>query len=71
MGEKTRKDNMILNTEHQKVNKGSGELEQGTREMTEERLLELLYQQKANSVRGIGKSLGIKNCDKQQKHEII
>ena len=58
-------------TEHQKINKGSGELEQGTREMTEERLLELLYQEKANSVRGFGKSLGIKNCDKQQKHEII
>ena len=68
---KTKKDNMLLNTEHQKVNKYSGELEQGTREMTEERLLELLYQEKANSVRGIGKSLDIKNCDKQQKHEII
>ena len=42
LGPFTRADDIVLNTEHRKINKGNGELEEESREMSQERILEML-----------------------------
>ena len=42
LGPFTRADDIVLNTEHRKINKGNGKLEEECREMSQERILEML-----------------------------
>ena len=43
LGPFTRADDIVLNTERRKVNKGNGKLEKECREMSQERILEMLF----------------------------
>ena len=58
MSKKTRKGDFLLNTEHRKANKATGELEKDCREITEERLLELLHNHTFAEVEKFARSLG-------------
>ena len=69
IGPKTRKGPMIMNTEHRKVHQENGEIESDCREVTEERLLELLQQATLKEVTSFTKQLGIK--PKGSKLDII
>ncbi len=60
IGTNTRRGSLVLNTEHRKVNKQNGELEGDCREITEERLVELLQHSSRNEVESFAKSLGSK-----------
>ena len=59
---KTRRNKLLINTEHRKVSRHAQELEIDCREVTEERILELLSQSKASDVAKLAKTLGLKNC---------
>ena len=62
IGKKTRRNKFLINTEHRKVSRHTQELEKDCREVTEERILELLSQSKASDVAKLPKTLGLKNC---------
>ena len=55
---KTRKGDFVLNTEHRKVNRKTGELEKDCRDITEERLMELLQDRTYAEVQSFARSLG-------------
>lgn len=50
---------MLLNTEHCKVNRSSGELETDCRDITEERLLELLHNSTLKEAKSFAQSIGL------------
>lgn len=50
----------MLNTDHRKVDSSSGELKNDCRDITEERLLELLHNSTLKEVQSFAKSLGFK-----------
>ena len=60
MGKMTRKNDLLLNTEHRKVDRNSGELERDCRDITEERLLELLNNSTSKEVSSFASTLGLK-----------
>ena len=60
IGKHTRAQPQLLNTEHREVKKGSLKYEDDCREITEERLFELLNQSTAGEVKKFAKSLGCK-----------
>ena len=62
IGKKTRRNKFLINTEHRKVSRHPQELEKDCREVTEERILELLSQSKASDAAKLAKTLGFKNC---------
>ena len=59
LGRKTRVDNQLVNTEHKKVRQEDGQLEQDCREITEERLLEMLHQSTLKEIHSFAKQLGL------------
>ena len=59
---KTRRNKILINTEHRKVSRHTQELEKDCKEVTEERILELLNQSKASDKAKLAKTLGLKNC---------
>ena len=60
IGRSTRRSSLLLNTEHRKVDRSSGELENDCRDITEERLLELLHNSTLKEVQSFAKPLGFK-----------
>ena len=62
IGKKTRRNKFLINTEHRKVSRHTQKLKKDCREVTEERILELLSQSKASDVAKLAKTLGLKNC---------
>ena len=60
IGRSTRRSSLLLNTEHRKVDRSSGELENDCRDITQERLLELLHNSTLKEVQSFAKSLGFK-----------
>ena len=69
IGRMTRKSSLLFNTEHRKINRSSGELEGDCREITEERLLEVLQNSTVREVQSFGLSLGFRG--KGSKLDII
>ena len=57
IGRHTRKGPLLLNTEHRKVSRSTGELESDCREISEERLLELLHNYTYKEVNEIAQSI--------------
>lgn len=60
IGRMTRKNDLLLNTEHRKVDRNSGELGRDCRDITEERLLELLNNSTSKEVSSFASTLGLK-----------
>ena len=60
IGRMTRKSSLLFNTEHRKIDRSSGELEGDCREITEERLLEVLQNSTVKEVQSFASSLGFK-----------
>ena len=58
IGKKSRRKKFLYNTKHRKVSRHTQELEKNCREVTEERILELLSQSKASDVAKLAKNLG-------------
>ena len=56
----------ILNTEHRKISKDNGKLEADCREITEERLLEMLQNMNYAAIKQIAKGIGIKGKQRKQ-----
>ena len=69
IGRDVRRGVMLFNTEHRKVNKSSGELEDDCKEMTEERLYEMLHHATLHELQKQAKDIGLKA--KGTKLEII
>ena len=69
MGKFTRANNVMVNTEHRKMHKQSGELEADCREMSEERLIEFMHKGKVVEIRKIARKVGV--SDKGSKLDII
>lgn len=65
----TRKGSLQLNTEHRKVDRSTGELEGDCREISEERLLELLHNSTYKEVQKFAQSIGTK--PKRSKLDVI
>eukprot|EP00794_Sanderia_malayensis_P018519 gene18519-20377_t len=59
IGERSCKGSLLINSEHKKVRQEDGELESDCREVTEERLLELLQQSNIKEIVAFAKSMGI------------
>ena len=55
LGPFTRADDIVLNFEHRKINKGNGKLEEECREMSQERILEMLSNDSYLQVKNIAK----------------
>ena len=60
IGKMTRKNDLLLNTEHRKVDRTSGKLERDCRDITEERLLELLNNSTSKEVSSFAGTLDLK-----------
>ena len=60
IGRSTRRSSLLFNTEHRKVDRSSGELENDCRDITEQRLLELLHNSTLKEVQSFAKSLSFK-----------
>ena len=73
IGPQTRSSQFILNTEHRKISKDNGKLEADCREITEERLLEMLQNMNYSAIKQIAKGIGIKGdkVNKGSKMDII
>ena len=56
----TRRSDLLVNTEHRKVDRTSGELERDCRDITEERLLEILHNSTVKEVISFANTLGLK-----------
>ena len=69
IGEKSRIGNIIYNSEHQKVHAENDDIEIECREMSEERLLETLFESTSKEVRLLAKKLGV--AAKGSKLDII
>lgn len=69
LGRRTRKSSLLFNTEHRKVGRNDGELEKDCREITEERLVELLNNSSFKDVQSVANSLGCKG--KGSKMDIV
>ena len=69
MGRFTRSNNLMVNTEHRKINKQSGEIEADCRELSEERLIEFMHKGKAVEIRQIARKAGV--SDKGSKLDIL
>ena len=59
IGMRTRASNLLLNTEHRKITQEDGKLEQDSRDITEERLLEMLHQSSLRDIRTFARQLGL------------
>ena len=59
-GKMTRKNDLLLNTEHRKIDRNSGELERDCRDITEERLLQLLNNSTSKEISSFARTLGLK-----------
>ncbi|PIK50793.1 hypothetical protein BSL78_12323 [Apostichopus japonicus] len=62
---------VVINTEHRKVSRSTGKLEEEVHNMTEERLIELLYNSTTRTVRELGQGLRITGLSKMAKADII
>ena len=69
MGRCTRSSNFLVNTEHRKIHKDTGELEADCRELSQERLMEFMHKGKAVEIRKIARKVGV--SDKGSKLDII
>ena len=69
MGRFTRSNTLMVNTEHRKSNKQSGEIEADCRELSEEHLLEFMHREKGFEIRQIARKAGV--SDKGSKLDII
>ena len=69
IGEKSRIGNIIYNSEHQKAHAENDDIEIECREMSEERLLETLFESTSKEVRLLAKKLGV--AAKGSKLDII
>ena len=69
MGEASRIGDFLYNSEHRKVKNDNEQLEIECREMSEERLLETLFESKAKEVKSLARKLGI--SEKGSKLDII
>eukprot|EP00794_Sanderia_malayensis_P018536 gene18536-20396_t len=69
IGKFTRKSRFLINTEYKKVNNENRQLEIDCRQVTEERLMEMLHDKKASQIEAFAKSLGV-SC-KGTKLEIL
>ena len=69
IGKETRESNNVYNTEHRKIKADDGEMEADCREMTEERLYELLHQSTLHELKVQAESVGLR--PKGTKLEII
>ena len=69
IGRFTRSSNLIVNTEHRKIHKDSGELEADCRELSQERLIEYMHKGKVVEIRKIAMKVGV--SDKGSKLDII
>ncbi len=59
IGKRMRASNLLLNTEHRKIRQEDGKLEQDSRDITEERLLEMLHQSPLRDIRTFARQLGL------------
>ena len=69
IGRFTRASNLLVNTEHRKIHKDSGQLEAECRELSEERLIEYMHKGKGVEIRKIARKVGV--SDKGSKLDII
>ena len=69
IGKLTRKNNNIYDTEHRKVNPVTQTLEKDCRDVTEERIMELLTQSTVSELSSLEKKLG--GCGKGSKMDLI
>lgn len=69
IGKETRASNSIYNTEHRKIKADDGEMEADCREMTEERLYEMLHQSTMHELKEYANNVGLR--PKGTKLEII
>ncbi len=59
IGSKSRRGTHVYNTEHRKVRMEDGRIEEDCREVTEERLLEILHQSTLKDTQSFAKNLGL------------
>ena len=59
MGKHTRRSDLMFNTEYRKINKRTGEMEEDCREMSEERITEMMQSYNLRKVRSVAKSCNI------------
>ncbi|PIK60069.1 hypothetical protein BSL78_02974 [Apostichopus japonicus] len=71
IGSNTRKGRTILNTEHRKIHRGNGLLENDAREFTQERLIEILHGSNVAYIKQVGRDVGIRGTSKMSKLDII
>ena len=69
IGRFTRSSNLLVNTEHRKIHKATGEIEEDCRELSEERLIEFMHKEKLPEIRELARKAGI--SDKGSKLDII
>ena len=69
LGKSTRSSNFLVNTEHRKIHKDTGELDADCRELSQKRLIEFMHKGKAVRVRKIARKVGV--SDKGSKSDII
>ena len=69
IGRFTRSSNLLVNTEHRKIHKATGEVEADCRELSEERLLEFMHKEKLAEIKELARKAGI--SDKGSKLDII
>ena len=69
IGRSTRSNNFLVNTEHRKIHKDTGELDADCRELSQKRLIEFMHKGKAVRVRKIARKVGV--SDKGSKSDII
>eukprot|EP00794_Sanderia_malayensis_P004893 gene4893-5533_t len=69
IGKRTRESSMLINTEHKKVNTASGAIDPDCKEMTEERLLNVIMQGKLKDIQEVASEIGI-DC-KGNKLELV
>ena len=69
MGRFTRSNTLMVNTEHRKSSKQSGEIEADCRELSEDHLIEFMHKEKAVEIRQIARKAGV--SDKGSKLDII
>ena len=69
MGSNTRFSNIMVNTEHRKVHKDSGEVEPDCRELCQEPLIEHMHEEKTCEITKIARKIGV--TDKGSKLDSI
>ena len=59
IGKCTRSSNLLVNTEHRKIQKGTGELEADCKDLSEERLLEFMHKGKLIESKQVARKVGV------------